>query len=86
MPEKILVEKWKALDGKVCDTRKDAEAHEAANFHLMLCGLSAEEVQEALELKREPIAGAIERAALEIKRARRAKADAAQEPHPQPDP
>ncbi len=86
MPEKITVERYKAFDGKVFDLRKDAEAHEAAHFHLMLCDLSAEQVQEALDLKREPIAGAIERAALEIKRARRAKAEAAQEPHPQPDP
>ncbi len=89
MPEKILKPFWKSIDGQEFPTLKDAEAHEAANYHHTLTGRDPATVRLAIDLHPEHAALtlAIERAAAEIKRNRRKQAEAppAAEP-PQPDP
>lgn len=90
MPQAVQVARWKTFDGRDFATRKEAEAHEEANLLGALVGLDADDVQAAVALApgREVLTAAIERAALDIKRARRAKAEAAPatEPQQQPDP
>lgn len=87
MPQKITVERYKAFDGKVFDTRKEAEAHESENYLPMIAEAKIEEIMAAVEgdERVKYLTAAIERAALEIKRIRRARAEASPEPPPSPE-
>ena len=84
MPQKFEKPFWRTLDGLEFATLKEAEAHEAANYHLVLANLTAFGVQAAIALAPESahITAAIERAAIEIKRNRRARETARVEPAP----
>jgi len=84
MPQEVTIKKWRAFDGKLCDTRKEAEAHESENYLLVISGevVGGLAAAVALEPQYEHVTAALERAGLEIKRARRAKAEAIQEPPP----
>lgn len=77
MPQKFEKPFWRTVDGKEFSTLKDAEAHERANYHHALTRLEAPAIRAAIELDPDyaPLALAIERAANEIKRNRRAKAE-----------
>src|SRR6185437_7895148 len=77
MPQEVTIKKWRAFDGKLCDTRKEAEAHESENYLLVISGevVGGLAAAVALEPQYEHVTAALERAGLEIKRARRAKAE-----------
>jgi hypothetical protein len=90
VPQKFEKPFWKTIDGKEFASLKEAEAHEAANYHHALTGLDPAAVRLAIDLAPEHAAltAAIERAANEIKRNRRARAEAETSvlPPTQPDP
>lgn len=82
MAELVQVPKWRSFDGRDFATEAEAEAHEKANFKIVLVGLSVEKIDDALDRKAgsENVGAAIERAAYLIATARRKAGDLKRKP------
>ena len=73
MAQLVNVPRWRAFDGAEFPTEAEAKAHEEQHFAVMLCALSREDVDAALDRKPEALAlaDAIEKAGAIIARKRR---------------
>jgi len=69
------ITKYASFDGQVFETEGACRAHETANAHKLLVGLSAEEIDRAIAGDQDDLAEALEAVGARIARARRERGD-----------